>query len=221
MRWPRWRSTASCAARMPSRVRAAICSSAKTMPCAYAAVAKSRPIGSAGNFPAKNNQSTARLSANSAAEPAKTNSTMSASPQIRRTMESRRTKSVIVACLSRAHRAPPWFHHRHRRGLHRFARARHDELRARGSSRGYHTVRRLIPRVKREVERAPVNRQHHSPPHLCMDVDRLFGGEVDIGPGLAVRADLDECEIERPVLRADLGEAGEGPRVAAVKDAMT
>src|SRR5215213_4963419 len=53
-------------------------------------------MGSLGNFPVKNSQSTARLSANSAADPAKTRSTMSPSPQMRRTMESCRAKSATL-----------------------------------------------------------------------------------------------------------------------------
>src|SRR5215210_5890530 len=54
----------------------------------------SRPMGSAGSFPVKNSQSTARLSANSAAEPAKTSNTMSPSPQIRRTIDPGSTNSA-------------------------------------------------------------------------------------------------------------------------------
>lgn len=54
---------------------------------AYSAVLKKRPIGSRGIAPVKNSQSTARLSANSAAEPAKTSRITSASPQIPRTID--------------------------------------------------------------------------------------------------------------------------------------
>src|SRR4029453_9036234 len=51
------------------------------------------PIGSRGISPVKKSQSTARLSANSAAAPAKTRRTRSGLPQIVRTIERRSTKS--------------------------------------------------------------------------------------------------------------------------------
>jgi hypothetical protein len=51
-------------------------------------------MGSRGISPVKKSQSTERLSANSAADPAKIRSTRSGSPQIRRTIELRSTKSV-------------------------------------------------------------------------------------------------------------------------------
>src|SRR5687767_10998192 len=57
-------------------------------------------MGSRGSFPVKKSQSTARLSANSAAQPAKTSSIVSASPQIFRTMEFRPTKSFMTPCLT-------------------------------------------------------------------------------------------------------------------------
>src|SRR5688500_15173451 len=53
-------------------------------------------MGSPGNLPVKKSQSTARLSANSAAEPAKTRSTMSPSPQILRTIDPELTKSATM-----------------------------------------------------------------------------------------------------------------------------
>src|SRR5262245_20829212 len=57
-------------------------------------------MGSFGTLPVKNSQSTARLSANSAADPAKTRRIISPSPQILRTTEPRRTKSVTAPPLS-------------------------------------------------------------------------------------------------------------------------
>src|SRR5262249_53353642 len=57
-------------------------------------------MGSCGICPVKNSQSTARLSANSAAEPAKISRTISELPQIERTIEPRETKSDIETMIT-------------------------------------------------------------------------------------------------------------------------
>src|SRR5262245_4630287 len=57
-------------------------------------------MGSCGICPVKNSQSTARLSANSAAEPAKISRTISELPQIERTIEPRETKFDIETMIT-------------------------------------------------------------------------------------------------------------------------
>src|ERR1700693_5264680 len=70
---------------------------AKTICCAYLTVENNLPIGSAGSRPVKYNQSTDLFKANSAEAPAKISITVSACPQIRRTID-----SFFKACLLRA-----------------------------------------------------------------------------------------------------------------------
>src|SRR5687767_8081572 len=126
-------------------------------------------MGSPGSFPVKNSQSTARLSANSAADPAKTRSTMSPSPQILRTMESCLTKSVTIRRLTLSH-----FRLLEPRDVAISEREVHDPARSESGDhpprRKLHTVGQLALAVHDIVDRHPIQTLRRSDPQVAFAV---------------------------------------------------
>ena len=85
---------------------------------------------------------------------------------------------------------------------------------------GDNALRRLIPRVERQVERPPMDGEQQLPLDERARPHGLFGGEMNVGPGVVVRSDLDERDVERSVAPPVFGDAVERAGVAAVKNAM-
>src|SRR5688572_12107903 len=57
-------------------------------------------------------------------------------------------------------------------------------------------LRRLVPGVEREVERAPVNREQRAAPEERQCLECVGRTEVDVAPGRVPGADLEHYQIE-------------------------
>ena len=84
----------------------------------------------------------------------------------------------------------------------------------------------LGPRVRRQPERAPVDRHQQTRPRVGdvqVRADRFLGVHVDVRPRRVVGADRHQRQVERPVVGADLrealGVAGVAAEVRAVRRA--
>ena len=97
------------------------------------------------------------------------------------------------------------------------ARARGVITRAPAGRERHQRLDGLIPRVQREIERCPVDRQERAAAQHVERAQRVRGPEMNRAPRRMPRADLDHADLERTVAPSDLpqlvGEAGIGREV--------
>src|SRR5262245_6845535 len=107
------------------------------------------------------------------------------------------------------------------RWLHRLAELWHDELHAGARRELEEYFGRLVPRVHRQAESAPVDRQERSPAQQGERLQRILRPEMHVSPGWMQPAHLQHDEVERPkplannlVLGGKAGVAAQEHRVA-------
>ena len=84
-------------------------------------------------------------------------------------------------------------------GLDDGAEPRRDDARAALAREREQRLRRIVPRVESEVERAPVDREQRPASEHREGFERVRGTEVDAAPARVERADLEHHEVERTV----------------------
>ena len=113
-------------------------------------------------------------------------------------------------------RRPPSPRLLHRGGLEALARPWQRQAHA-GSGRGdEQPFCRLGPAVQGQIEGAPMHRHQDLGANRQVGLEGLLWPQVHVGPGLVVRADLDQAEVKGTEPRTDLGEPGKEPGVAGV-----
>ena len=115
---------------------------------------------------------------------------------------------------------PPRVDRLHAGGLDRAAKARREQVRARGLCEGRESLDRLVPGVESEVECAPVHREEGAAAKQTMSLEGVVGTEVNLPPRGVKSADLEHHEVEGPAALANRLEVGRQPCVAAEEDAM-
>src|SRR5438045_111133 len=80
----------------------------------------------------------------------------------------------------------------------RFPESRHEQARAALRALLEEDLRRLVPRVHREAERAPMHGKERAAAEEGVGLQRIFRAEMHVAPGGMPRADLQHHEVERP-----------------------
>src|SRR5271168_1635300 len=116
-----------------------------------------------------------------------------------------------AACLSIVResrvvrQSPPWIQIRGRGGIYPLTRLWHGHLDLGFFGGGQQPLDRFGPWMRRQPERAPVDRNQKPAVDVQVPLDRLLGIHVNIRPRLAVRTDRHQRHVEGSVVGADVG----------------
>ncbi len=120
--------------------------------------------------------------------------------------------------LPGAHTTPPGMHSLRARGLDRLPEPRHDQMRPPLRRELHELLGRLVPRVYREVERAPVDGEKGAAAEQREGIEGVLRAQVNIPPRRVIRADFEHHQVERAESLRDLGVLRRQAGVAAEED---
>src|SRR5258706_11201505 len=106
------------------------------------------------------------------------------------------------------------------RRLDRSPEPRHEQARAALRALLEEDLRRLIPRVHRETERAPMHGKERAAAEQRVRLQRVLRAEMHVAPRGMPGADLQHHEIERPKPLPNGGVFGRESRIPAEEDAV-